>query len=133
MLECFGYHATLGAALAWWIQAVAVRLDGGMPRPTYWALAFGFWFLAYHSVWYGFLITAEKESTTVTEGGPQKVTAGVLPKKYGRLTLVIDFIDTTVRMTGFVGLGFSAGHYDNTHSVLLFPTFFNRPLSAPWT
>src|SRR5258708_25009722 len=130
MLECFGYHATLGAALAWWIQAVAVRLDGGMPRPTYWALAFGFWFLAYHSVWYGFLITAEKESKTVTEGGPQKVTAGILPKEYGRLTLVTDFIDTTAMMTGFVCLGFSAGHYDKTHAVVVFSAVLILAISA---
>src|SRR6266852_2080775 len=100
ILESLAYPATLGAALAWWIQAVAFRSDGGTPRPTYWALFFGFWFLVYHSVWYGFLITAPKAS------------GGVLPLRYERLTLVTDFLDTVAMMMGFAGLGFAAGHYD---------------------
>ena len=131
ILESFAYPATLGAALAWWIQAVAVRLDGETPRPTYWALCFGLWFLAYHSIWYGFLITAERKVVeTVDDAGVQKKITDILPKEYGRLTLVTDFVDTALMMIGFIGLGFAAGHYDKTRIVVVFSAVLSLALSA---
>jgi hypothetical protein len=106
-LEAFVYPATLGAALAWWIQALATALDGSMPVPTTWALVFGFWFIGYHSTWYWFLITAEKGTNGI-------------PKDYSRRSLVTDVLDTAAMMVGFGSLGFAAGNYDKTHAGLAF-------------
>ena len=107
-LVSFAYPATLGAGLAWWVQGLATYSDGSIPAPSLWILAFGVWFLFYHSIWYWFLVTAADPSR------------GAMPAEYGALALTTDFVDVIAMMLGFAALGLASGNYDKSHPTVAF-------------
>ncbi|HEY5741437.1 MAG TPA: hypothetical protein VIS99_02755 [Terrimicrobiaceae bacterium] len=94
--------------MAWWVQGLAPHLEAGSgDRPTLWVLFFGLWFIFYHSAWYWFLLTSQKDR------------AG-LPIDYGLLGLSTDFVDLIAMMLGFIGLGLASGNYERYNVSLVF-------------
>src|SRR4051812_2476229 len=62
------YPAALGAGIAWLVQAIATKCEGGEDLPSPWALWFALWFLVYHSAWFVHLVGsagAMKQSYTL--------------------------------------------------------------------
>ena len=110
-LEAFVYPAVLGAALAWFVQALSTRVILDEAVPTRWALLFGFWFIAYHSLWYWFLLTAARDGQGVPIG-------------YSSRSLLTDFIDVVGLLYGFHALGFASGQYEKSDPRCVFLVVF---------
>jgi hypothetical protein len=89
--EGYVYPATLGAALAWEVQAFANWWTTGTDRPLEWSLLFGLWFIVYHSLWYWHLLRHENA------GGP--------------LTVATDLLDAVLLLAAFWALAFASGKY----------------------
>jgi hypothetical protein len=89
------YPAALGAGIAWLVQAVATRQEGGEELPSKWALLFAVWFLVYHSMWFVHLV-----------GSAPRIKAN-----YPLRHFVSDVLDTLALLVAFWALGFASGHY----------------------
>jgi len=91
------YPATLGAAIAWWVQAATWRPVASQDGPMPWALGFGAWFLIYHAVWYVQLVGEHDDPSH--------------PFAYPVRRFVSDLVDVAAIIAAFAALGFASGQF----------------------
>lgn len=118
------YPAALGAALAWYIQALvpfyASRVYGTtLVTPSSWTLIAGLWFLVYHSAWYVARNAARrKDSPWPPEG------------RYRCRSFVSDVFDIGALLIAFVALDLVSGAYRQPLLCIVYGSMFLAALAA---
>jgi len=108
------YPSTLGAAIAWLVPAVALAWKSPEHEPSWWSVAFGAWFVLYHSVWFVHLARIGERSTF----------------KYTCWAFASDLVDVLALFVAFLALGFASAQYSQLHPEWVYAAALLVPASA---